>query len=171
MIKPNATQVRSAVGVLVLAASTLVGLAVHEGYRDEAYLPTKHDVPTIGFGSTKGVKMGDKTDPIRSLRRLEKELDEVYVAAVKRYVKVPLYDYEFAAYVSFTYNLGAENFRTSTMLKKLNAGDYAGACAELSKWNKQWTGKRDAQGKKIMVVIDGLTERRAEERAICEGRA
>lgn len=161
---------RTAVGLLVLSASTLIGIATHEGYREQAYLPTKYDVPTIGFGQTKNVKMGDKTDPVRSLRRLEKELDEVYVAAVKRYVKVPLHDYEFGAYVSFTYNLGTENFRTSTMLKKLNAGDYAGACAELSKWNKQDTGKRDPSGKKIMVEIDGLTERRAEEREICEGR-
>lgn len=161
---------RKAVASMVLAASTLVGVAVREGYVGEAMLPTPNDVPTIDFGRTKGVKMGDKSNPVRGLQYLERELDTVYVAAVKKYVKVPLYDYEFAALVSFVYNVGVEAFRTSTLLVKLNAGDYAGACAEISNFNKQWTGKRDVNGKKIMKVLPGLTIRRAEERAICEGR-
>lgn len=171
MIKPSPLQVRSAVAALVLSASTLIAIATHEGYREEAYMPTKYDVPTIGFGQTKDVKMGDKTDPVRSLRRLQKELDEVYVAAVKRHIKVPLTDGEFGALVSWTYNFGEGNLIESTMLKKFNAGDYVGACAELSKWDKQWTGKRDVNGKKIMIVLPGLTARRTEERKICEGRA
>ena len=69
MIKP-----RTAVAALVLSASTLIAIATHEGYREEAYMPTKYDVPTIGFGQTKDVKMGDKTDPVRSLRHLKKNL-------------------------------------------------------------------------------------------------
>ena len=90
---------------------------------------------------------------------------------MKRHIKVPLTDGEFGALVSWTYNFGEGNLIESTMLKKFNAGDYAGACAELSKWDKQWTGKRDANGKKIMITLPGLTARRAEERKICEGRA
>ena len=74
MIKPSPTQVRSAIAVMVLAASTLVGIAVHEDYKEEAYIPVPGDVPTIGFGTTTGVRMGDKTTPTRSLVRL---LDEV----------------------------------------------------------------------------------------------
>lgn len=70
MIKPSTTQVRSAMAVLVLAASTLVGIAVHEGYKDEAYIPVPGDVPTIGYGTTAGVRMGDRTTPVRSLARL-----------------------------------------------------------------------------------------------------
>jgi lysozyme len=138
----------------------MVGIATHEGYRSEAYLPTPDDVPTIDFGRTKGVKMGDKSNPVRGLQLLMDELDTVYVAGVKRCVKVPLYDYEFGAYVSFTYNVGVAAFCSSTLAQKLNAGDYAGACAELSRWNRQ-------KGK----VLRGLTARREEERAICEGRA
>jgi lysozyme len=137
----------------------MVGIAIQEGYKSEAYLPTPNDVPTIDFGRTKGVKMGDKSNPVRGLQYLMKELDTVYVAGVKRCVKVPLYDYEFGAYVSFTYNVGVSAFCNSTLVEKLNAEDYAGACAELSKWNKQ-------KGK----VLAGLTARREEERAICEGR-
>ena len=65
MSKPLFNQGRSAVALLVLAASTLVGIAVHEGYKDEAYIPVRGDVPTIGFGTTAGVKMGRKSPPAR----------------------------------------------------------------------------------------------------------
>ena len=53
--------------LLALSASALVGIAVHEGYRGEAYEPVKGDVPTIGFGTTEGVEMGDRTTPERAL--------------------------------------------------------------------------------------------------------
>jgi lysozyme len=62
----------------------------------------------------------------------------------------------FDALVSFTYNVGAGAFRTSTLLKKLNAGDTVGACNQLPRWNK-------AGGK----VLPGLTRRRAAEQALC----
>lgn len=159
MTKPSPAQVRSILAVMTLAASTLVGIALHENYKEDAYLPTPNDVPTIGFGATTGVKMGDKTDPVRALKRLQQELDETYVAGVKKCVKVPLYDYEFGAYIEFAYNIGVNAFCTSTLVKILNEGDYAGACAQISRWDKQ-NGK----------VLKGLTRRREEERAICEGR-
>ena len=69
MIKPTPTQARATVAMMVLAASTLVGIAVHEDYREEAYIPVPGDVPTIGFGSTAGVRMGDKTTPTRCWMR------------------------------------------------------------------------------------------------------
>lgn len=160
MIKPSTTQARSAVALLVLAASTLVGIGVHEGYKDEAYVPVRGDVPTIGFGSTKDVKMGDKTTPVRSLQRLMDEIDSVYAQGVRKCIKVPLYQHEFSALVSFTYNVGVNAFCNSTLVKKMNAGDYAEGCAELSKW-VYGPGKKKLQG---------LVNRRAEERKICEGR-
>ena len=157
MIKPSRTQI----GALVLAASTLVGIATHEGYKGEAYIPVPGDVPTIGFGTTAGVKMGDKTTPVRSLQTLLDEIDSVYAQGVRRCVTVPLYQHEFAAMVSFSYNVGVSAFCGSTLVKKINAEDYAGGCAELSKWVY-------GPGRK---VLPGLVKRRAEERAICEGRA
>jgi len=71
---------------------------------------------------------------------------------VKRLVTVPLTAYQFDALVSFTYNVGAGAFGSSTMLKKLNAGDYTGAAGEFKRWNK-------ANGKELA----GLTRRRASE--------
>ncbi|HEU4830681.1 MAG TPA: hypothetical protein VFS65_00740, partial [Candidatus Saccharimonadales bacterium] len=104
--KPSVGQVRSAVAVLVLSASTLVSLALHEGYRDTAYIPVPGDVPTIGFGFTKNVKMGDKTTPVRSLVRLLDEVENVYAAGIRKCVTVPLYPHEFEAFVELAYNVG-----------------------------------------------------------------
>ena len=67
-------------------------------------------------------------------------------------VKVSLNDNQYAAIVSFTFNLGIGNLKQSTLLKKVNAGDFAGAANEFAKWNK-------AGGK----VLAGLTRRRAAE--------
>jgi lysozyme len=71
---------------------------------------------------------------------------------VESLVDVTLTDNQFAALVSFTFNLGRGNLAKSTLLKKLNGGDFAGASAEFQKWNK-------AGGK----VMDGLVRRRAAE--------
>ena len=164
MIKPSPLQVRSAVSVLVLAASTLVGLAVHEGYRDTAYIPVPGDVPTIDFGRTTGVKMGDKSNPVRGLQYLMDEVENVYAAGVKRCVTVPLYPSEYGVYVGFAYNAGVGNFCGSTMVKYLNAGEYGKACGQLVRWiygpNK--------------VVYEGLQKRRVSDYLECvkdhEGR-
>lgn len=80
-----------------------------------------------------------------------------YEQAVSRAVKVPLNENQFSALTSFTYNLGPVNLGTSTLLRRLNAGDYEGAAAEFPKWNK-------AGGK----ALAGLTRRRAAERALFE---
>lgn len=150
---------RVAVAGLVLAASTIVGIATQEGYKEAAYIPVPGDVPTIGFGATQGVKLGDKTTPVRALNRLLDEVDSVYAQGVRRCVTVPLYQHEFSAYVSLTYNIGVANFCSSTLVKKLNQEDYSGACQEIERWTR-------AGGR----VLQGLVNRRKEERAICEGR-
>jgi lysozyme len=165
MIKPSSLQVRSAVSVLVLTASTLVGLAVNEGYKDQAYIPVPGDVPTIGFGSTDGVKMGDRTTPERSLVRLLDEIDGVYAAGVKRCVTVPLYQHEYEAFVRLAYNVGVPTFcrkalpgKPDNLIDLINKEKYAEACARIDAFNK-------SGGK----VYPGLVKRRAEERKICEG--
>jgi lysozyme len=147
---------RSAVAMLVLAASTLVGIAVHEGYKDEAYIPVRGDVPTIGFGTTAGVKMGDKTTPERSLVRLLDEIEGVYAAGVRRCVTVPLYQHEYEAYVSLAYNIGVGAFCGSTLVKLLNQERYIEACEQIKRWNR-------AGGK----VLRGLTIRREAEYKQC----
>ena len=147
---------RSSVSLLVVAASTLVGIAVHEGYKDEAYIPVRGDVPTIGFGSTEGVRMGDKTTPERSLVRLLDEIEGVYAAGVKRCVTVPLYQHEYEAYVSLAYNIGVSAFCGSTLVKLLNQERYGEACEQIKRWNR-------FQGKPLR----GLTIRREAEYKKC----
>lgn len=75
---------------------------------------------------------------------------------VETEVKVPLTDNQFGALVSFTYNVGCNSFRTSSLLKRLNTGDYDAVLQELPHWNKQ-----HVNGK--VVVDNGLTIRRASE--------
>lgn len=73
-------------------------------------------------------------------------------------VKRPLTDGQKAAFLSFAFNVGTNAFCGSTLARKANAGDMAGACAELSRWTL-------AGGKEL----PGLVRRRAAERAVCEG--
>jgi lysozyme len=150
---------RRAAASLVLSAATLVGIAIHEQYRGDAYLPTPQDVPTVGFGTTEGVKLGDKITPERALVRLLADAGR-FEQAVKRCAPVPMHQHEFDAYVSFTYNVGEGAFCGSTLAKKLNAGDYPGACRELLRWDKQ-AGK----------TLRGLTVRRQAEYRQCMGEA
>ncbi|MEX5074866.1 lysozyme [Enterobacter cloacae] len=114
---------------------------------------------TIGYGWTQPV--GGK--PIRAGMTIKQETAErllktglvSYESDVCRLVKVGLTQGQFDALVSFTYNLGARSLSTSTLLRKLNTGDYAGAADEFLRWNK-------AGGK----VLNGLTRRREAERAL-----
>lgn len=148
---------RIQVAALSLSAVTLVGMALHEGYRGEAYTPVPGDVPTIGFGTTEGVKLGDRTTPERALVQLLRDANK-FETAVRRCAPVPMYQYEFDAYVSLTYNIGPGAFCGSTVARRLKAGDYAGACDAILMWDK-------FQGK----PLPGLTKRRQEERARCLG--
>lgn len=147
---------RIAVAVLTLSASALVGIALHEGYRGDAYLDAVN-IPTVGFGTTEGVKPGDKINPERALMRLLGDATK-FERAVQRCAPVPMFQHEFDAYVSLTYNIGEGAFCGSTLAKKLNAGDYAGACDEILRWNR-------AGGK----VLRGLTKRREAEHKLCKG--
>jgi lysozyme len=85
---------------------------------------------------------------------LERDLAQ-YAAVVRKSVHVDLTPNQFGALVSFTYNLGPSNFLKSTLLKKLNNGDYEGAAKEFARWNR-------AGGK----ILKGLTRRRAAEAAL-----
>lgn len=149
---------RIAIAAVVLSAAGLVGVTQFEGYTGEAVIPVPGDVPTIGFGTTDGVKMGDRITPPVALKRALADV-EAFEGAIKQCVTVPLHQYEYDAYVSLAYNIGTGAFCSSTLVRKLNASDYAGACAEISRWDK-FNGQ----------PLPGLTRRRAAERAQCEGR-
>lgn len=140
---------------IALSAAGLVSIVQYEGYTDKAVIPVPGDVPTIGFGTTDGVRMGDTITPPRALARA---LDDVgkFEGALKQCVTVPLHQHEYDVYVSFAYNVGASAFCSSTLVRKLNAGDYTGACDELRRWVYA-SGAR----------VQGLVNRREAERARC----
>jgi lysozyme len=148
---------RIKVAALSLSASALVVMALHEGYSPVAYEPVKGDVPTIGFGTTEGVKKGDTITPDRALVKLLKDANR-FELSVKKCAPVPMYQYEFDAYVSLTYNIGPKSFCDSSIVKKLKDGDYAGACKEILRWDR-FKGK----------PLPGLTRRRMEEYQKCLG--
>lgn len=158
--------VRIAVAVLSISGAGVVATLVEEGYSDRVVIPVKGDKPTIGFGTTEGVKAGDKTDPVRALVRAYSDIKKYETAGVKHCVTAPLAQYEYDVYVKFSYNVGTTNFCESTMVKKINALDYAGACAQFDRWYK-------FQGLDCRVRENncyGLVIRRAKERAACEGK-
>jgi lysozyme len=130
----------------------------HEALRLKAYLPTPHDVPTIGWGHTSTTKMGMVITTAQALQLLRMDLAWVRRVIAKD-VKVPLTQEQYDALASFIFNLGGANFRSSTLLKRLNAYDYVGAANEFLKWDKQ-----RQNGK--MVRLRGLTKRRKEERLL-----
>lgn len=121
-----------------------------EGLRLDAYL-CPAGVWTIGYGHTGDVKAGD--------RITEHQADVILALDVERFeagveTAVPgTRDNEFAALVSFAFNLGLAALGGSTLLKKLRAGDRVGAAAEFMKWTH-------AAGH----VLPGLVKRRAAER-------
>lgn len=153
------SRARIAAAALSLSAATLVSIASYEGYEEVARPPIPGDVPTNGFGATKGVKLGDKTTPVRALIRLAVEAEE-HARSVQGCVNVPLYPHEFSAYVSLAYNIGTGAFCRSTLVKKLNATDYRGACDEILRWD--YSGGRR---------IRGLTIRRQQEHKQCLGES
>ncbi|MGF6435019.1 lysozyme [Kosakonia sp. 1610] len=129
-----------------------------EGLRLTAYQDSV-GVWTIGYGWTQPVD----GKPIRPGMTIKEETAERllrtglvgYESDVSKLVKVKLTQGQFDALVSFAYNLGTSALSTSTLLQKLNAGDYAGAADEFPRWNK-------AGGK----VLPGLMRRREAERAL-----
>lgn len=150
---------RTNIAALALSAAALVGLAVHEGYRDAAYTPVPGDVPTIGFGDTHGVKPGDRTDPVRALIRLNQHA-ETFQRQMKACIgDVPMYQHEWDAFVSLAYNIGPPAFCRSTLVKRLQAGDYQGACQQIGKW-VYFKGQ----------PLPGLVNRRQQEVEKCLGR-
>lgn len=109
------------------------------------------NVPTIYAGCTEGVKLGMVVTKEEGEAMFAKELAK-FEAAVDRLVTVELNQNQFDALVSFSYNCGVGALQKSTLLKKLNAGDYKGAASQFKQWNR-------GGGK----VLRGLVDRRARE--------
>lgn len=138
-------------GALAIAASLVAGA---EGLRTAAY-EDPVGVPTICFGETRGVKMGDSATVEQCRAMLAGRLVE-FSTGVDRCMTRRVPDESYAAFLSFAYNVGTGSFCGSTLVRKANAGDLVGACNELPRWDR-------AKG----IRLPGLTKRRQDERALC----
>lgn len=109
---------------------------------------------TIGYGHTKGVKPGDKITQAQADEFLTQDTAGA-ASDVSRLVKVELSQNQFDALVSFTFNLGGKNLASSTLLKRLNEGNYRAASDQFGRW--VFAGN---------VLLQGLLKRREAERQL-----
>ena len=114
---------------------------------------------TIGYGHTKDVQEGDKWTKEKADFMLWRELEDEYEEYINNYVHVPLNQNQFDALCSWVYNLGPSNLKKSSLLRKLNNGDYEEVPQQIKRWNK-------AGGK----VLEGLVRRREAEALLFEGK-
>ena len=139
------------------SAEGLALIKKFEGLELEAY-KCAAGVLTIGYGHTAGVQEGDVWSEAQANEQLEIDMEE-YAGYINDLVSCPLSQNQFDALVSWVYNLGPANLKASTLLKKLNAGDYADVPHQIKRWNK-------AGGK----VLEGLIRRREAEALLFEGK-
>ena len=148
---------RGSINIMHISEEGLCLIKKFEGCEMRAYTCAA-GVPTIAYGRTKDVKMGDTCTKEQAEEWLKEEIKE-YENHVEDAVIVPLNQNQFDALVSWTYNLGPTNLNNSTMLKVLNQADYENVPAQIKRWNK-------AGGK----VLEGLTRRRNAESLLFEGK-
>ncbi|WP_158972654.1 glycoside hydrolase family protein [Paraglaciecola sp. L3A3] len=127
-----------------------------EGLYTDAYI-CPAGVPTIGYGHTQNVQMGQSITEQEAENILQDDM-QAFAIAVEKAISVELNDNQFAALVSFAFNCGAGNLNASTLRRKLNGKDYDCVPSELSRWVK---ATDPSTGKKRSLA--GLVKRRAAE--------
>jgi len=130
-----------------------------EGFSPKAY-KCPAGVWTIGYGHTGGVVEGATINSKEALQVLRNDM-KVAEGYVSRLVKVPLNDNQFDALVSWTFNLGPGALSASTLLKRLNTGDYASVPNEMVRWANIQDPKTGQ-----MTPLPGLLRRRRAEAAL-----
>lgn len=125
-----------------------------EGKKLSAYLDPV-GIPTIGYGHTKTARMGQVISSERAEELLRQDL-ATFENGIRHAVSVKMSQPQFDALVSWAFNVGLGAARSSTLLRKLNAGSYNGAAEEFKRWNKGTINGR-------LVVLPGLTRRRKAE--------
>lgn len=126
-------------------------LKTYEQFRPTAYKPTPKDVPTIGWGHTVGVRLGDTCTTDQAQQWLQSDVAGA-VSDVNRYVTRKLTQNQFDALVSLRFNIGAGNFIGSGLLRFVNASNDHAAAADFDNWDKQ-----------AGTVLNGLLRRREAE--------
>lgn len=131
---------RLRVAALALSAAGLVGIVTHESFTSGAVIPIPGDRATFGFGSTfkedgSPVKMGDTITAPKALRLAVSHIakDEV---VLRKCVTGDLYQAEWDILVNFSYWYGAGGTCKTDVVKYINAGQYADACASYLKYRR-----------------------------------
>jgi lysozyme len=153
---------RARIAALGLGAAVSL-VAGFEGLRTAAYVDPV-GIPTICYGHTENVQLGMVYSPEKCQDLLAEEFLQS-VNAVHRCSPKPLAPNELGALASAVYNIGPRlvcDTRTSTLARKLQAGDIRGACEQLPRWNKGTIAG-------MKVELPGLTRRRQAELAMCIG--
>lgn len=148
---------RIAVAILTMSFSGFVALMADEAYTSSAVIPTKGDVPTVGFGSTvhedgTRVRMGDTTTPHRALVKAAAHVSKEEAAFRASLPGAYLTQGEFDVYMDYTYNFGIGNWRASSMRREIMAGRYTQACDALLRY-------RYSAGYDCSTMVDGKRNR------------
>lgn len=146
---------RASAGIAGLAVAVVAGF---EGLRTSAYLDPP-GIPTICYGETRGVKMGDTATPAECKAMLVKSLS-YFSSGIDRCLPPKLPDATYVAFLSAAYNIGTTAFCGSSMSRRATAGDIQGACEALLMWDKTTIAG-------VRVRHPGLTRRRTQERTLC----
>lgn len=144
-----------------VAACLVALVGGYEGLRTNAYFDPG-GIPTICYGETKGVRMGDKLTKPECDAMLIKRLDE-FAAGVEKCVTRPMPPHVNIAFVSLAYNIGTGAFCRSSVVRNWNAGHEHEACDAFRRIGTRalTTGRE----------LPGLVRRRGEESQICHGRS
>lgn len=123
----------------------IAALKSREGVRLKAYLDSV-GVPTIGYGHTKGVKLGQVITQAQADAFFLEDLAS-HALPILSAIKVPVADHERDALISIAFNIGVGGFTKSTFLKRLNAGDRKGCAEAIMMWvkPKEITSRRQAE--------------------------
>src|SRR4051794_18588800 len=118
--------------VAIMTPLGIAALKSREGVRLKAYLDSV-GVPTIGYGHTKGVKLGQVITQAQADAFFADDLAS-HALPILSCIKVPVADHEQDALISIAFNIGVGAFRGSTFLKRLNAGDRKGCAEAIMMW-------------------------------------
>lgn len=146
---------------LPISAKVVDLIKEFEGFETQAYVDTD-GTPVIGYGLSKiagkSVQIGDRISPLEADKALNAQLQEIQ-RQLNSSVKVKLTEAQLGALTSLSFNVGVDSVKQSTLVKKLNVGDYTGAANEFLRWDK-------ANVEGSLVQLPGLTRRRQAERQL-----
>lgn len=154
-------------GLTAAAAIAIPLIVISEGIREKAYLDPPGN-PTICYGHTKGVKLGDVKTKEECVVLLAEDVRQKE-AAVDRLLKVEVSPYVKAALIDFAYNAGEGALAQSSMLRYINAGNIRAGCEAFTRCTTDAQGRKSGWGCGFAggVQYSALIKRRVEERDLC----